>query len=132
MEGAAPQMLAWELVVEAEALRKQGWTISAIARHLGGDPGDGAPVPVRRAHPGVRPASAPDPFAEYVEYCRQRLADDPHLWATTLFDEVVELGYRGSYPSFTRAIRARALRPLCAACAADPQPRSGGDRAPGG
>jgi transposase InsO family protein len=28
-------MLAWELVVEAEALRKQGWTISAIARHLG-------------------------------------------------------------------------------------------------
>ena len=35
MEGAAPQMLAWELVVEAEALRKQGWTISAIARHLG-------------------------------------------------------------------------------------------------
>jgi hypothetical protein len=28
-------MLAWELVVEAQALRSQGWTVSAIARHLG-------------------------------------------------------------------------------------------------
>ena len=27
-------MLAWELVVEAQALRSQGWTVSAIARHL--------------------------------------------------------------------------------------------------
>jgi hypothetical protein len=30
-------MLAWELVVEAQALRSQGWTVSAIARHLGVD-----------------------------------------------------------------------------------------------
>jgi predicted transcriptional regulator len=28
------QMLTWEDDVEAHALRKQGWTISAIARHL--------------------------------------------------------------------------------------------------
>jgi predicted transcriptional regulator len=35
LEGAAPQVLAWELVVEAQALRKHGWAISAIARHLG-------------------------------------------------------------------------------------------------
>ena len=109
-------MLAWELVVEAQALRSQGWTVSAIARHLGV-----TRVTVRRylsgeQTPGMRARSAPDPFAEYVEYCRLRLAADRHLWATTLFDEVVALGYGGSYPSFTRAIRERALRPVCAAC----------------
>jgi hypothetical protein len=48
----------------------------------------------------------------------QRLVDDRHVWATTLFDEVVELGYSGSYPSFTRALRVRELRPGCPACAA--------------
>ena len=116
MEGVAPQMLAWELVVEAEALRKQGWTISAIARHL-----RVTRVTVRQylsgeRTPGVRAGSAPDPFADYVEYCRLRLAVDPHLWASTLFDEVTALGYGGSYPSFTRAIRERALRPVCTTC----------------
>ena len=30
-------MLTWENDVEASALRRQGWTISAIARHLGHD-----------------------------------------------------------------------------------------------
>ena len=115
-------MLAWELVVEAQALRSQGWTISAIARHLGV-----TRLTVRRylsgeQTPGVRARSAPDPFAEYVEYCRLRLAADPHLWATTLFDEVTALGYGGSYPSFTRAIRERALRPVCAACKQNPRP----------
>ena len=109
-------MLAWELVVEAQALRSQGWTVSAIARHLGV-----TRVTVRRylsgeQTPGVRARSSPDPFAEYVEYCRLRLGADPHLWASTLFDEVVGLGYSGSYPSFTRAIRERGLRPVCAAC----------------
>ncbi|HEX9499151.1 MAG TPA: helix-turn-helix domain-containing protein [Mycobacterium sp.] len=109
-------MLAWELVVEAQALRSQGWTVSAIARHLGV-----TRVTVRRylsgeATPGVRARSAPDRFAEYVEYCRLRLGADPHLWATTLFDEVTALGFTGSYPSFTRAMRERALRPVCRSC----------------
>ena len=57
-------------------------------------------------------------FESYVGYVRQRLADDRHLWATTLFDEVVELGYSGSYPSFTRARRVRELRPPCPECTA--------------
>lgn len=62
--------------------------------------------------------STTDPFEGFVEYARIRLADDPHLWATTLFDEVVALGYPGSYPSFTRGLRARALRPHCEPCQA--------------
>ena len=28
-----------------------------------------------------------DPFDEFEPYVRQRLADDPHLWGTALFDE---------------------------------------------
>jgi transposase len=109
-------MLAWEWYVEAKALQAQGWTISAIARHLGV-----TRLTVRRylngeRTPGQRARSVADPFEEFAEYCRLRLAADPHVWATTLFDEVVALGYGGSYPSFTRAIRSRELRPVCPAC----------------
>ncbi|MFE8017920.1 hypothetical protein ACFU3O_34910 [Streptomyces antibioticus] len=32
-----PWMLTWEEDVDANALRRQGWSISAIARHLGHD-----------------------------------------------------------------------------------------------
>lgn len=109
-------MLAWESFVEAQALRAQGWSISAIARHLGV-----TRLTVRRylngEHtPGQRARSTADVFEEFAEYCRLRLAADPHLWATTLFDEVVALGYAGSYQAFTRAIRVRSLRPVCQAC----------------
>ena len=112
-------MLTWEDDVEAHALRTQGWTITAIARHLGRDRKtirsylDGARVPGQRAR-----NTAPDAFAPYADYAAIRLRDDPHLWASTLFDEVAGLGYSGSYPSFTRALRARALRPHCEPCAA--------------
>jgi transposase len=111
-------MLAWEPYVEAKALQAQGWTISAIARHLGV-----TRLTVRRylngeRTPGQRARATADPFAEYVEYCRLRLGADPHLWATTLFAEVVALGYAGSYPSFTRALRGHELRPICVACRA--------------
>lgn len=110
-------MLSWETNVEVHALRRQGWSISAIARHVGV-----TRLTVRRylrgeRVPGRRAKSAVDPFEEYVEYCRLRLAADRHLWATTLFEEIVALGYAGSYPSFTRGLRARSLRPHCAACA---------------
>lgn len=111
-------MLTWENDVEATALRKQGWTISAIARHLGHDRKTIRDYLEGRRVPGERASSGPDPFAEFAEYARLRLADDPHLWATALFDEVVALGYGGSYPSFTRGLRARSLRPHCEPCAA--------------
>jgi transposase len=110
-------MLTWEDCVEAQALRARGWSISAIAAHLGHDR-----KTIRRylngeARPGERARSQGDRFAGFAEYCRLRLADDPHLWLTTLFDEVTELGYVGSYPAFTAAIRRRGPRPRCEACA---------------
>jgi hypothetical protein len=80
-------MLAQGESVEAHALRERGWTISAIARHLGRnretirDYLDGKRVP------GVRAPGRPDAFGEYAAYCGQRFADDPHVYATVLFDE---------------------------------------------
>src|SRR5579862_5967337 len=98
-------MLTWENSVEASALRRQGWSISAIARHLGHDRKTIRDYLDGKRSPGQRVSSAVDPFEQFAEYARVRLSDDPHLWATTLFDEVVKLGYAGSYPSFTRGLR---------------------------
>jgi len=111
-------MLTWENDVEATALRSQGWTISAIARHLGHDRKTIRDYLDGKRVPGQRASTAIDPFEEFAEYAKIRLLDDPHLWATALFDEVVALGYTGSYPSFTRGMRARALRPHCEPCQA--------------
>lgn len=47
----------------------------------------------------------------------QRLADDSNLCASTLYDELLDLGCDRSYPTMTRAVRARGLRPACAPCA---------------
>jgi transposase len=110
-------MLAWENVVEAKALRARGWSISAIAAHLGHDRKTVRAYLNGERRPGERASSRTDAFAGYVEYCRLRLTGDPHLWLTTLYDEVVELGYAGSYQAFTAAIRRHRLRPRCEACA---------------
>ena len=108
-------MLTREEDVDAHALRRQGWTISAIARHLGRDR-----KTIRAYLNGERTAGqrrqAPDAFVPFLPYCRQRLADDPHLWASTLFDEVVGLGYEGAYSTFTRALRRYRVRPHCEPC----------------
>lgn len=51
-----------------------------------------------------------------MAYVGQRLKDDPHLWASTLYDELIEMGYDRSYPTMTRQVRARGLRPTWEAC----------------
>ncbi|MEO9220824.1 MAG: IS21 family transposase [Mycobacteriaceae bacterium] len=104
--------------MEAHALRKQGWSISAIARHLDHDRKtiraylNGERVPEQRVR------SVPMLMDRFVEYCRIRLADDPHVWASLLFDEITALGFTGSYASLTAAIRTQRLRPHCEACQA--------------
>lgn len=110
-------MLTREEDVDADALRRQGWTISAIARHLGRDRQTIRDHLNGEKTPGQR-RQAPDAFAPFLDYCRQRLADDPHLWATTLFDEIIALGYQGGYSTFTRALRRYDVRPHCEPCQA--------------
>jgi len=104
--------------VEAHALRERGWSVSAIARHLGRDRKTVRAYLSGKRVPGQRKPAGPDRFERFGSYCKVRFGDDPHLWATTLFGEVADLGYDGSYPSFTRALRARGLRPGCETCAA--------------
>ena len=102
--------------VEVHALRSRGWTISAIARHLGRDRKTiRAYINGERA-PGVRRSSRADPLEPFVRYIELRFVDDPHVWASALYDEVCRLGYPLSYPSFVRQVRVAGLRPHCEAC----------------
>jgi transposase len=95
----------------------RGWTISAIARHLGHDRKTiraylfGGRVTGQRARPADE-----DRFDRFVDYVGERLREDPHLWATTLFDELVGLGFAQSYQTLTRKVGARGLRPACETC----------------
>jgi transposase len=111
-------MLTSEEDVEITSLRKRGWSISAIARHVGHDRKTVRGYLCGEREPGVRERAEPDPFDAFEPYVRQRFVDDQHVWATTLFDEVVALGYPRSYQTFTRALRDRQLRPHCEPCSA--------------
>ena len=111
-------MLTREEDIDAHALRRQGWTISAIARHLGRDRKTIRAYLNDERVAGERKPAEADPFEPFVDYVRARLSEDPHLWAVTLFDEVAGLGYDRSYPTFTRQIRVRDLRPHCEPCSA--------------
>jgi len=109
-------MFTWEDDVEVHALRKRGWTISAIARHTGRDRKTVRDYLSGKRTPGVRARPGPDPFEPFVDYVSARLTEDPHLWARTLYDELEELGFGLSYQSLTRNVRQRDLRPVCEAC----------------
>ena len=102
--------------VEASALSRRGWSVSAIARHLDRDRKTVRSYLAGDREPGVRRPAGPDPLAPFAAYVRARFADDPHLWASALFDEVVPLGYDRSYVSFARQVRLAGLRPHCEAC----------------
>lgn len=110
-------MISQEEDVDAHALRRQGMSISAIARHLGRDRATIRAYLNGDRTPGQRKPSGVDAFGPYAAYVAQRLANDPHVWAVALFDEVTAAGYAGSYPTFTRKIRDLGLRPACAPCA---------------
>jgi transposase len=101
--------------VEVHALRKRGWSYVAIGRHVGCD-WRTVKAYLEGREPGVRRRVEPDPLERFVPYLRARFADDPHVWASALFDEVGDLGYSLSYPSFVRQVRAAGLRAHCEAC----------------
>jgi transposase len=110
-------MFTQEEFVEVSALRKRGWSISAIARHMDASRNTVKAYLRGEQQPGQRRRPAPDPFEPFVEYVSIRLRDDPHLWGSALYDEVRGLGYTQSYVTFVRQLRQRELRPVCSACA---------------
>ena len=109
-------MLSGDEDLEINALKERGWTVSAIARHVGRDRKTVRAYLSGEREPGVRVRVVPDPFDAVEPYVRQRFEDDPHVWATVLFAEVAALGYPRSYSTFTRAVRVRDLRPHCEPC----------------
>ena len=109
-------MLTWREDVEAHALHKRGWSISAIARHLDRDRKTIRAYINGDRTPGRRRDDRPDPLAPFVAYVAARFVDDPHIWASALYDEIVPLGYPRSYVTFARQLRLAGLRPHCEAC----------------
>ena len=109
-------MLTREDDVDAHALHARGWTISAIARHLDHDRKTIRAYVTGHRVGGERAVAGEDRFGRFVDYVRERLREDPHLWASTLFDELLALGFEQSYPTLTRQIRDRGLRPACETC----------------
>jgi transposase len=107
-------MLSREDVVEVVALRRRGWSISAIARHTGRDRKTvRAWLRGERQREGRRAPSPLEPFREYVA---RRFEDDPHLDATVLLRELRPLGFDRSYPTLTGELRRLGLRPECPVC----------------
>lgn len=110
-------MLTREADVEIHALRKRGWSYSAIARHAGLSRNTVKAYLRDGRRPGERRRAVEDRFERYQAYVAERLREDPHVWASALYDEVRALGYEQSYVSFAREVRRRRLRPRCEACA---------------
>ncbi|MBG6106654.1 DDE-type integrase/transposase/recombinase [Frigoribacterium sp. CG_9.8] len=92
-------------------------TISEIARRTDHDRKTIRSYLAGQATPGQRERADPDSFDKFIAYVAARLIEDPHLWAATLLDELRPLGFTGSYPTLTRQVRDRGLRPACTACA---------------
>jgi hypothetical protein len=83
------------------SLRPTSWTITAIANHLGRDRKTVRACLNGDRIAGERRSRVPDPFEPFAAYGAERVKEDPHLWATALFDEVVDLDLTLSYPPFT-------------------------------
>lgn len=87
-----------------------GWSISKIAREFGVNWRTARRYATAEAVPRYRPRQRPAELTEaQLAYLERRLGHCHDLRATTLYRELQELGYRGSYPSLAR--RVRAIRP---------------------
>lgn len=75
--------------MEAHSLRKRGWSISAIARHLGRDRKTIAKHLNSGAGVGARERPE-DRFGKFVPYIVARSTDDKHLWTTVLYQAPIE------------------------------------------
>ena len=95
--------------MEIHALARRGWSVSAIARHTGRDR-----KTVARYLAGKGPvrASAPSCLEPFRGYLEARFGDDAHVLASTLYGELVAVGFGRSYPTLVRELRRLGLRPV--------------------
>jgi TniQ protein len=103
-------MLPRERAEQILAEHAAGTPVRAIARayrHSGNTVRD---YVHRRRIPG-EPAARPDGFGPFAAYCRQRLADDPHLRAPALLAEVSRAGFHGGTSTFYRALDRHRIQP---------------------
>ncbi len=108
-------MLTQEDDVEIHALARRGWSVSAIARHTGRDRKTVAKYLAGNGPSRERAVSCLEPYRVYLE---ARFVDDPHVFASVLFEELVRLGFDRSYPTLVREVRELGLRPVCDCCKA--------------
>jgi transposase len=88
-----------------------GWSIARIAREFDVSWRTARRYATAETVPRYRPRARPAELAPaQAAHVVRRLGAHPELRATTLYREVQELGYAGSYPSFAR--RVRVLRPV--------------------
>jgi transposase len=99
-------MFSEEIWMELRALHRHDWSIAALAREFNINRrtvsryvGKGEPA-------SYGPRACPADLSEHqLAYVRRRLEVCRTIRATTLYREVTELGYAGSYPSFARRVR---------------------------
>jgi transposase len=100
--------------------QSHGWSISRIAREFDVTWRTARRYATAETVPRYRPRARPAELSPaQAAHVTRRLGAHPELRATTLYREVQQLGYAGSYPSFAR--RVRLLRPVDHQ--ADPQVR---------
>ena len=116
-------MIPAQAAVGARHLHADGWTVSAIARHLGHDRKTVRIYLAGVRDPGQPRAGTTDTFGPFDAYATRRLRQDPHLSAAALHRELLGLNYAGSYSAFTRSLRQRGLLTECPDCSNDTVPR---------
>ena len=103
-------MLPRDRAEQIMAEHAAGKPVRAIARTYGHSPGTVRDYVHGRRAPG-EPAARADDFAPYITYCRQRLADDPHLRSGALLAEITGLGFPGTQRTFCRALERHEVQP---------------------
>ena len=103
-------MLPRDRAEQIMAEHAAGKPVRAIARTYGHSPGTVRDYVHGRRAPG-EPAARADDFAPYITYCRQRLADDPHLRSGALLAEITGLGFPGTQRTFYRALERHEIQP---------------------
>jgi hypothetical protein len=106
MTNMLPRDRAEQILAEHAA----GKSIGAIAEAYGHSLATIRDYVHGRRTPG-EPAARDDEFARFAGYCRQRLADDPHLRTPALLAELRSLGLDGSRATFYRGMERHGIQP---------------------